>query len=503
MIKKLTKFQFDILIILGLIGLYLATRLMNLDIVPMFTDEAIYMRWSQVGLRDAAWRFIPLTDGKPPLYHWLVMGVMATGVFSDPLIEGRIISVFAGLASAILIGILSYVLFKKRRVAYLTSLFYILSPMMLVYDRLAIVDSLLTTISIASALLAIVLVKYLRFDTALLLGLTIGSGLLTKSSGLFFLLLTPATVLVGDWKRKHLSQKLMKWLFFLVMAAVLAQAVYGILRLSQFFYRIEQKNFEFIVPVSEFLQNPFQMTWGNMKSLFKWQVGYLTLPWVGLIALSFGQLKRWKEHLLMVAYVVPVFIVIASFNKIIFPRFLLFSTPFLLVLAASGFDFLCSKTKNLKIAAVGLLLLFLPAIKTDISWIVKPGSAAIPQADKDQYFEGQPSGHGVEEIVKIIEGYALEENVFLGTDGTFGLTPDAFLVYLLDNPNVQIEGYYPVSTIPDEVASQSAKMRTFFVYYNVQEVLDQEEIELVGEYEKVSPSNTTYLRLYEVHPKSE
>jgi len=497
--KFLQKYQFDGLLMLGLTLLYFATRLFNLTVVPMFTDEAIYMRWSQVGLQDAAWRFIPLTDGKQPLYHWFVMGVMSLKVFSDPLIEGRIVSVMAGFITAIAIGILTYVLFKRRLTAYLATMLYIVSPFMLVYDRLAIVDSLLTTISVVSLLFAVLVVKYVRLDLALLLGLSIGAGMLTKSSGLLFLLLSPVTLLLSSWPKKKRLKQLGLLIFFFLVVVILSQSLYSILRLSQFFYRISQKNYEFIIPLSDFIRSPFSMTWGNLQSLIKWQVGYLTIPWLVLVFISWFHKEYWREHLMLVIYVVFPMILMASFNKIIFPRFLVFSTPFLIIMVASGLTYVTSKIKLEKFKFLAVLLAILLPAFISLTWLISPGQAAIPQADKNQYYLGQPSGHGVKEIVQYLEEQALEEPIFLGTDGTFGLTPDAFLVYLRDNENVHIEGYYPVKEIPQEVREKAQDVPTYFVYYNVQEIPEQQNLELISEFEKTSSDQVTYLRLFKVN----
>src|SRR5690606_23663711 len=144
--------------------------------------------------------------------------------------------------------------------------------------RLAIVDSLLTTFSLSSLTLAVLLVNILRLDTAFLLGPSIGLGLLTKSSRLFFFLFPPFPLLLFDLHRYGLVSRLFRWLALIVLASISSQLFYSILRLSQFFYRIDQKNHEFILSFSEFFQSPFALTWGNAKSLFAWQFGYLTLP---------------------------------------------------------------------------------------------------------------------------------------------------------------------------------------------------------------------------------
>lgn len=488
----------DFLILAALTLTYWLTRLANLTTFPIFTDEAIYLHWAQVGSYDAAWRFIPLTDGKPPLFHWIVM--ITIRLFADPLIAGRIVSVFAGFANLVLVWLLAFALFNKKPVAHVSALLYLLSPFAFVYDRLAIVDGLLTTFSLVSLLLAVLLVKTLRLDTAIVLGASIGAGLLTKASGLLFLLLTPLTLLINTWPKHQRLAHALRWALLLLGSALISQLLYNILRLSQFFYRIDQKNLEFIIPFSQFLKEPFAFTWGNAKSLFTWQVGYLTLPIALLVILAFAKRHYLSQKLLLLGYYIAPFIAIASFNKIIFPRFLLFSTPFLLILAASGYHDLTQKVSSTAIRLIFLFLIVIIPAHTVVNLIVSPKNAAIIQADKDQYLEGQPSGHGVSEIVSILKQASQTGPVYLGTDGTFGLTPNAFEIYLRGQKNIEIHGFYPVSTVPQEVMAAASGSTTYFVYYNVQDIPDQANLELVAEFPKVSPSQTTYLRLYKVNP---
>ena len=44
----------------GLVFSYLFTRLVNLNLIPIFTDEAIYTFWAQVALNDPENRFISM-----------------------------------------------------------------------------------------------------------------------------------------------------------------------------------------------------------------------------------------------------------------------------------------------------------------------------------------------------------------------------------------------------------------------------------------------------------
>ncbi len=60
----------DIVLLIGLITLFFLTRIINLDKLPIFTDEGIYIHWAKVAWKDASWRFVSLTDGRQPLQTW-------------------------------------------------------------------------------------------------------------------------------------------------------------------------------------------------------------------------------------------------------------------------------------------------------------------------------------------------------------------------------------------------------------------------------------------------
>src|SRR6266581_4945616 len=106
-LKKSSPFLFG----LGILVLFFVTRFYNILALPIFTDEAIYVRWSQIASNDAAWRFISLTDGKQPMFVWIAMILMK--VIHDPLLAGRVVSVFAGLFSMIGLFFLTSEVFKN------------------------------------------------------------------------------------------------------------------------------------------------------------------------------------------------------------------------------------------------------------------------------------------------------------------------------------------------------------------------------------------------------
>ena len=226
-------------------AIYLVTRLYNLTGLPIFTDEAIYIRWAQIGAQDASWRFISLVDGKQPMFTWVMMALLRL-IPQDPLFIGRLTSVIAGMASLVGIWLLSYELFKSKHVSLAMSLIYIISPFTLLYDRMALYDSMVVTFSVWSLYLSILLVRRLRLDIALLLGMVLGLGMLNKSSGFLSLYLAPLLLILFDWKKEERMMRLVRWVGFVGVSATVAFGMYSILRLSPYFHIIAEKNNVFL-----------------------------------------------------------------------------------------------------------------------------------------------------------------------------------------------------------------------------------------------------------------
>src|SRR5947209_1448634 len=83
-----------------LVGTLLVMRMAGLMALPIFGDEAIYLRWAQLvrgeGVSHAYW-WVSLADPKPPLHYWLLALVLRWA--NDPLWVGRMLSVLLAAAS--------------------------------------------------------------------------------------------------------------------------------------------------------------------------------------------------------------------------------------------------------------------------------------------------------------------------------------------------------------------------------------------------------------------
>src|SRR4029453_16627230 len=120
-----------------LVAAYLLTRLLNLGLLPMVSDEGTYITW---GVRALPARGIEdwlasLEDGKQPLLAWLMPPFLA--LLPDRLVAGRLVSALCGLAN---VGLL--VVLGRRLVSpvagWVAAWLYVVAPIALVHDRMAL-----------------------------------------------------------------------------------------------------------------------------------------------------------------------------------------------------------------------------------------------------------------------------------------------------------------------------------------------------------------------------
>ncbi len=492
------KFEFFFWPLLVLV--YFLTRIINLKIIPIFTDEAIYSYWAQVALHDPAHRFISLEDGKQPLFIWLA--AIFQNFINDPLIATRAVSVMAGFGSVVAIYFLTRELFSDK-VAKLSALLYVILPFTLLYDRMALFDSLLTMFGILSILFAVKLIKNPRLDTSIFSGFAIGLAMITKSSGVFFLYFLPLSLLLFDFTAKNRNVKFLKWLGLSAISVVLTQLMYNSLRLSPLFYIIGRKNLEFIRPFSEVAKDPLIFFKSNLFTLSTWIASYITWPLflIFIISAIWGIYKMNKRIIyLSFLFLIP-FLAMAVFNKVIYPRFLLFYFPFLIIILSHGVISFLDRIPQFKKSFVAIFALFLILpLSSSYFLLTSPTKARIADSDKGQYLNDWPAGYGVNEVVEIIRNESKDKQIYVGTEGTFGLLPYALLIYFFGNHNVQITGFWPVDTnkLSQQALEQAQINKTYFVFNENQKEITNRNLKFVVKFQK--GVGNSYMRLYQVIP---
>lgn len=489
----------------GIIILYFFTRLYNILELPIFTDEAIYVRWAQIANNDASWRFISLVDGKQPSFVWVTMILMR--LVEDPLLAGRLTSVIAGLFSVIGLFFLGREIFKNSMIGIISAFLYAIYPMALVYDRIALYESLLGAFAVWSLYFVILLVRRLRLDIALILGMVVGGGVLTKSSGFFSIYLLPISLLIFDWKQKKKWKRLLNWVGFAFLVTLLTYAIYSILRLSPFFHIIEEKNALFVYPFKEWILHPFNFLHGNLRGLWDWLWRYMTFAWIILIGLSFVIDRKFlREKIFLILWFFIPFAALALFGKTLYPRFIFFMTLPLLPLIAFSVIKIYGVVKN-KILLSALSVAFLIfLLRSDYLILNNFSKAPIPFADLEQYSNGWTSGAGVKEIVGFLEKEARDKKIFVGTQGTFGLMPYALEIYLVNNKNIILTGFWPIEEkLPKKLNEVRKQIPTYVLFYqpchickSIGEPPVLWPVTLVSSYKRgIGP---THLSLYRINP---
>jgi len=503
----MTKTQKRLILTAVLTIFFLVTRLSNLTKIPIFTDEAIYIRWGQIALQDPAHRFISLEDGKQPLFIWLM--IPALKFISDPLVAGRIISVAAGFISLAATVAIGWILFGET-IGWVAAALYIISPFFLLYDRLALYDSLTAALMSICLLLSILLAKKPRLDLSLLLGAAIGFGLLTKSSAQFAIFLLPISLLLLTDKG-YKNYKVYKWISLSLLSISISLFISLLLRLSPLAYMVKLKEQTFIISFDEFFADPFSRFWGNLGGLTHWLTGYLTWPWIIAAAagIAFTFKKSWKQTLFLLSWFIVPYLALAAFAIVLYPRFLLFMALPLLPLIAKGITTFSSLRVprlgggrgNLTLWSLAMtaIVLYYPAY-ISYQLILNPLDAPIPQADRGQLMDDWPAGYGVPEVVEILKIESQAHKIFIGTEGTFGLTPYALNIYLKDNRNIEIKGYWPIGNgMPEIIEIARTGKPTFVLFKDTQIPSPEWPLSLVEKYRK--GRSDVFMSLYRVTPK--
>jgi len=478
LINKILKFKFAIILLLIIIFLLFFFRLFNLTIFPIFADEAIYIRWSQIMRAEQTLRFLPLSDGKQPLFMWLVMPFLS--LIKDPLIAGRIVSVFSGFFTLIGIVMVSWFLFKNKWICLISGFFYAIIPFAVFFDRLALVDSLLTTTGIWFFGLAVLLVKHERFDLAIIAGLVLGSGLITKSPALFYALMLPSTILLIDFRKnitKNRFKLIIKRIGLWVIVYGFAFAVYNILRLGPNFHLINERSLDYVFSLNEIIKHPLDPFLPHLPQVWSWFVSYINWPVITLfiIGLFWGLGEKRKEILLLAIWFFLPLISEMVTAKVFTARYLFFIIPYGLIVSAYGFfnlhKFLFTqinkKIIKYAILAISVGLVSLSSISFNALLLTNPQLVSLSTDERSGYLEAWTSGYGINEVRDYLNNLQSDKQIIVGTEGYFGTLPDGLMIYFDKNKKVTIIGIgLGLSEIPNQLVDSSSKGNPTYLVIN-------------------------------------
>ncbi|MBD3250691.1 MAG: phospholipid carrier-dependent glycosyltransferase [Candidatus Pacebacteria bacterium] len=468
--------KIGLIILLIALGLYFATHLPQLTNLPVFADEAIYLRWAQLIIDDwQRYLFFPMNDGKTPLFIWWLVPFVK--LLPDPLWAGRLASVIVGAAQLIIIKkILEK--FEVSLVGQVVGLVLTtVLPFWYFHHRMALMDGMLT-LFISWSWLFLLKVRQIK-DQSLLSkpilvslagsGIMFGLALLTKVPAILFL---PAIFLqllfIKNRSNKKCDQKnrLKKTVFWFSLVSGIGLSIFASLKLHPAFGQLFNRGGDFLFSSSELISGSWRDALINWPNYFNYFQTYLTWPvlTLAIAGLIFG--KKRKEVLLTNLSGLLLILPMIAMGKVVYARYLLPIAPFITTAAVIGWDELRDHLKNKlnqkKSTLAFCLFLLVPSIILssrfiDRSWSNVSQLNLVP-SDKVQYLTEWSAGFGIKPTVKLIERLAKHQPVLIATEGYFGTLPDGLLMYFHNKNvnNIFITGIgQPIHEIPVEIKQRA------------------------------------------------
>jgi 4-amino-4-deoxy-L-arabinose transferase-like glycosyltransferase len=467
---------------LAILVLAAVLRFVNLNSFPVFADESIYIRWSQVMKAESTLRFLPLSDGKQPLFMWTVIPFLK--FISDPLVAGRLVSGLCGLLTVIGVCLSGYLLFANRRLALFAAVIWAVIPYAVFFDRLALADSMLTMFLVWTFVFSYLTFKHLRLDTAMLAGFALGFAWLTKSPAIFAFPLLIVTLII-------LSPRKIKSLLLVLVTFVIAFTMYNILRLGPEFHMIAIRNADYVIPVTEVLKHPLDPFMPHLGDILRFFLYFLTPLGFGLALLGLaGQREHAKARFVLgLWWLIPV-LTQAFIAKVFTARYLLYTIPFAVILIAHGIWHIGDHTKKHFLAVSALALLILISLISDYYFVFDSADSLLPPNERAGYLEEWTAGYGLREVSSYLK--KIPGNIIVGSEGFFGTPFSALEMYLNNYPNIRVVGIgLNVSSIDPKLSSALADNQVFLVI-NASRFFgnpDKLHLKLLAEYPKVPDSS--------------
>lgn len=386
----------------AVVALFLVTRLWNLMGLPVFLDEAMHLDWAS---RIAATgQLVGITDGGRYLPIW-GYAVVAAGA-TDPLRAARLCSVASGLAATLGLVWLGRLL-DSEWTGIVAAFLYVAFPFTLFYDRMALVDSLLSALVVYTLVFAVLWGRTALFRWAITLALALAAAGLTKLSGMLLLPVPALVVLSSRTNRRGPLRAQLPWVYALGLVLLLPVFL-DLAGTGRFF----QENLWVLRSGPDGSSFIFR----NAQLAVAWLGAYLTPAGAVLVCLAIAKSLKDLEPpdalLLSVAAAWCLFFVLAG-GRYWFPRYLLPAIPPLLLLVARR-----AVRAGAPVAWLVAGLFALAWFRFDAALIADPVSAPLPPVERSQYIYDWPSGFGLSGAASLLLQEAAAQPVVVLRDAS-------------------------------------------------------------------------------------
>lgn len=418
------------LIFILIVGFIL--RLKNVLIFPFFTDESIYIYWAKQLTIDHRTLLLPVWDGKTPLFVWITALLLKINI--PYLFAGRFVSVIAGTITIYIVFLITKQLLNKY-VALIAAFLYAINPFVLFYDRLALMESLMTLFGSLSCYYLIRFFQTKKYRYSIFIGISMGLAYLSKPTGMIFIIgLFTAFFLI---RKKNDIVPLIK---NALIAGILYFVISSIVKLSKAFFRMALKNKEFIMDFNELIRHPVSLIGNNFQLFILWMITYNGFLLIGVLVTGLFLLLTQKKYrvksIFLLFYVVIPVLAICTVAIIIFPRYFVFIMPYIIILSAIMIEQLFLRNKIIGILVA--LILIVSWFRSDLLLITNFKLFPLPQTDKNQYFEGRSSGYGLDKLFLYIDRDLKNNQLIIVTDNAYGLFPYALELHYWEKINKQL-----------------------------------------------------------------
>lgn len=499
---KLSAKKKHCLILLAILIVYFLLTLFRLIKLPVFADEAIYIRWTQLIIDD--WRrylFFPMNDGKTPLQMWLMIPFQF--IFTNPLFAGRFLSVLIGAGNVLIIGLISKEFSKdskqEKLVQYLAMLMTILSPFTFFHHRMALTDALLFFNLNLSFYFGLKFLKNIKVKYLFLLSLSFFLALFSKLSALLFI---PSLFVLFFYSKKFDVKRLGKNILALAFAVGLGFLLFYSFKHLAVFPQIFSRGGDFLHPLSSlFKVEIINTTFNNLKFFIEQYLQYFAFGLLCLAFVFFNKNHR-KEQLLLLISFLAFILPLACMGKIIYPRYLLPASLFLIISAALNLTYLFTQKKLIYRILGGLLTIsiLIQSFRFIIPSYFFIDNIPFSRADRVQYLEEWSSGQGIYELSQLMLESKEKQSLAVATEGYFGTLPDGILMYLHQKNlnNLLVEGIgQPISAIPENFVEKSRDYKNVWLLVNSHRLnIDLDKRYLLHEY--CRPNEAPCLQLWDI-----
>lgn len=409
---------------------------------PLYLDEGIYISWANLTHQSKDFAYNSLQDGKTPLYFWTIS--ILGPILNNFLLSGRLISIFAGLVTAICWMIIFYKNFNIRK-SFIYLILYLVTPFGFLVERMALSDSLL--VALASLSLMFLMLsknllenKYRRWKMKLILymvfsGISLGLAYATKTTArLFFVTyLIIATFWLLNYIRYKNFKNVILILFGLILFVLFYNEIINFFRVGGhiFWNSIAEKEKLMIYSPQEI----FKRISGNPLSVFNY-FGLLLQYWgyylsalmlfvvVGSVRLI--SIKENHKFIWLLFYWIFVTLAICLSGRVMASRYIYATYPVMIAIAVFGVDFLMS-FKNRIINNIVYILVFL-VLGQSCLLVFIPEKALYAKDDQNYFVSSELTALGIPDVIKYFDDKD-KSSVLIGISGTWGVPEGSSILF--------------------------------------------------------------------------